>query len=218
MGRRFWHGAHQERWPGRVPGHQELWLCRAVRGARPDRNPLRRRTDRLETCVLAGLFVAAAAGAPFAAQAAGHAWHAGAAQARQAQLAARHEVTAVLAQSAGVIGEYTLSSQAPTLASWTSAGGARRAGDVPATPGSPSGTLVSVWTDDNGYLVSPPLTVTQVADQTDAARVAAVGGIIIGYTASTLAIRQLLNRRRMAAWDADWAATARVWNRQTWWR
>jgi len=213
---RFWHGAHQERGPGQVPGHQELWLFRAVRGARPDRNPLRRRTDHLETCLLAGLFVAAAAGAPFAAQAAGHAWHADATRTQQAQLAARHEVTAVLAQSAGPIGEYTLSSQVPTLASWKSAGGTLRAGDVPALPGSPSGTVVNVWTNANGYLVSPPLTVTQVADQANAARVAAVGGIIVGYMASTLAIRQLLNRRRMAAWDADWLATARVWNRQTW--
>jgi len=212
----FWHGAHQERGPGRVPGHRELWLYRAVRGARPDRNPLRRRTDRLETCLLAGLFVAAAAGAPFAAQAAGRAWYADAAHLRQAQLATRYEVTAVLAKSAGVIGEYTLSSQVPTPASWMSAGGAHRAGDVPAVPGSPSGTLVNVWTDANGYLVSPPLTVTQVADQADAARVLAVGGLIVGYMVSTLAIQQLLNRRRMAAWDADWVATARVWNRQTW--
>ena len=213
---RFWHGAHQERGPGQVPGHRGLWLFRAVRGARPDRNPLRRRTDRLETCLLAGLFVAAGAGAPLAAQAAGHAWHADAARTRQAELATRHEVTAVLAQSAGAIGEYTLSSQVPTLASWTSAGGAPRAGDVPAVPGSPSGTLVNVWTDARGYLVSPPLTITQVADQVDAARLTAVGGVIVGYMTSALAIRQLLNRRRMAAWDADWVATARVWNRQTW--
>jgi hypothetical protein len=215
MGRRFRHGG-QERGPGRVPAHQERWLYRTLRGARPDGNPLRRRTDRLETCLLAGLFVAAAAGAPFAAQAAGRAWDADATHTRLAELAARHEVTAVLAQSAGALGEYTLSSQVPTLASWTSRGGTLRAGDVPAAPGSPPGTLVSVWTDDNGYLVSPPLTVTEVADQADAARVTAVGGIIICYMAGTLAIRRLINHRRMAAWDADWLATAPVWNRQAW--
>jgi hypothetical protein len=216
MRRRFWHGGHEERGPERVPGHQRLWLYRAVRGARPDGNPLRRRMDRMETCLLAGLFVAAAAGAPFAAQAAGHAWLADATHTRQAQLAARHEVTAVLAQPASIVGEYALSSQVPALASWTSVRGALRAGDVPAAPGSPPGTLVNVWTDDNGYLVSPPLTVTEVADQTAAARVIAVGGIIVGYLAGTLAIRRLLNHRRMAAWDADWLVTAPVWNRQRW--
>src|ERR1700753_1798194 len=36
------------------------WLGRQVRGLRPDRNPLRRGTDRLETCLLAGLLAAAA--------------------------------------------------------------------------------------------------------------------------------------------------------------
>lgn len=215
MARRFWRGAHQESGPGRAPGPAGRWPGRAVRGAWPDRNPLRRQTDRLETCLLAALFVAAAAAAPFAAQAAGRAWYADAAHTRQAQLMTRHEVTAVLAQPAGPIGQYTLSNQVPTLASWMSAAG-RRAGDVPAVPGSPQGTLVNVWTDDAGYLISPPLTVTQVADQANAARVAAIGGIIVCYMASTLAIRQLLHRRRMAAWDADWVATARVWNRQTW--
>src|ERR1700734_137400 len=118
MGRRFRHGEHEEGRPGRVPGHQDLWLYRAVRGARPDRNPLRRRTDRLETCLLAGFFVGAAAAAPAAVQAAGHTWYADATHARQEQLAARHEVTAVLAQSAGLVSEYTLSSQVPALASW----------------------------------------------------------------------------------------------------
>ena len=29
-------------------------------------------------------------------------------------------------------------------------------------------------------------------------------------------IRQLLNRRRMAAWEADWIVTAPAWNRQRW--
>src|ERR1700722_20832981 len=97
---RFWRGGHEDHGPGRVPGHQKLWLCRAVRGPRPDGTPLRRRTDRLETCLLAGLFVAAAAGAPIAAQAASHAWLADATHTRQAQLAVRHEGTAVLAQPA----------------------------------------------------------------------------------------------------------------------
>jgi hypothetical protein len=29
-------------------------------------------------------------------------------------------------------------------------------------------------------------------------------------------VRRVFNRRRMAAWDADWVVTARVWNRQRW--
>ncbi len=48
------------------------WPLRTVRGVRIDRNPLRRGIDRLETCLLVGLFVALAAATPFAARLAGH--------------------------------------------------------------------------------------------------------------------------------------------------
>ncbi len=43
-------------------------------------------------------------------------------------------------------------------------------------PGSPKGTAVTVWTDDNGYLDSPPLALSEVASQADAATI----GVIVG--------------------------------------
>jgi hypothetical protein len=196
---------------------QGLWLHRTVRGAWPDRNPLRRGTDRLETCLLVGLFVAAAAGAPFAAQAASHASYVDALHARQEQLATRHQVGAVLTQAADPVSGYALSTSVLTKATWTSVTGVRRSGEVPAEPGSPKGTTVTVWTDDgSGYLDSPPLTVTEAAGQADAAMVGAITGTAIAYVAGTGAIRQLLNRRRMAAWEADWLTTAQTWNHQSW--
>ena len=67
------------------PRIQGCWLLRAVRGARPDRNPLRRGMDRLETCLLVGLLAAMAVLTPFAARLAGHASYAAALQARQEQ-------------------------------------------------------------------------------------------------------------------------------------
>ena len=48
-------------------------MGRWLHGVRPDRNPLRRTSDRVETYLLAGLFAALAAAAPFAAQSASHA-------------------------------------------------------------------------------------------------------------------------------------------------
>jgi len=45
---------------------------RVVRGLWPDRNPLRRRLDRVEGVVVGGLAVAFLAGAPLAAAAGGH--------------------------------------------------------------------------------------------------------------------------------------------------
>jgi len=200
----------------RSPRIQGCWLLRAIRGARPDRNPLRRGTDRLETCLLVGLFVAMAIVTPFAAQLAGHASYGAALQTRQEQLANRHQVQAVLTKDAGPVSGYSLSAFVLTPATWTSVTGVRRSDEVPAEPGSREGTSISVWTDRNGYLASPPLDVSEAAGQADAATVGVIVASGVVYLTGAAAIKQLLNRRRMAAWDADWVATAPTWNRQSW--
>jgi len=192
------------------------WPLRAIRGARPDRNPLRRGLDRLETCLLVGLFVALAVLTPFAARLAGHASYLSALHARQEQLVTRHEVRAVLTDDAGQVSGYSLSAYVLTQATWTSAGGVPRSGDVPAAPSSPKGTAVTVWTDDSGYLDSPPLALSEVTSQADAATIGVIVAAGVLYICGAAAIRQVLNRRRMAAWDADWVATAPAWNRQRW--
>lgn len=203
--------------PSKSPHLQGWWPSRVFRGARLDRNPLRRATDRLETCLLAGLFAGLAAGAPFIAQAAAHASYAQALYARQEQLASRHEVRAVLTVASPRLSGYSLSASVLTEATWTSVTGVRRSGEVPAPPGSPAGTAVLVWTDDGtGYLDSPPLTVAEAAGQADAATLGAVTAAGLVYVAGFWAIRRVLNRRRMAAWESDWLATAPAWNRQRW--
>jgi hypothetical protein len=177
---------------------------------------LRRGLDRLETCLLVGLFVALAVLTPFAARLAGHASYLSALHARQEQLVTRHEVRAVLTDDAGQVSGYSLSAYVLTKATWTSAGGVPRSGDVPAAPGSPKGTAVTVWTDDSGYLDSPPLAFSEVTSQADAATIGVIVAAGVLYICGAAAIRQVLNRRRMAAWDADWVATAPTWNRQRW--
>jgi hypothetical protein len=201
----------------KTPSLQGRWLCRALRGARPDRNPLRRGTDRLETYLMVGLIAAAVAGTPFAAEAASHASYVNALQVRQEQLASRHQVPAVLSQDADPVTGYAFSVDVLTPASWTSVDGVHRSGQVPAPPGSAAGTSVPVWTDNSsGYLDSPPLTLAEVASQADAAMVGAIAGVAVVALGGAGAIRQLLNRRRMTAWENDWAATAPGWNRQRW--
>jgi hypothetical protein len=200
----------------RSPSFQGSSLLRVIRGARPDRNPLRRGIDRVETCLLVGLLVAMAVAAPFAARLAGRTSYASALQARQEQLATRHQVQAKLTEDASPVSGYSLSAWVLTPATWTSVAGVRRSGDVPAAPGSRKGTLVSVWSDADGYLDSPPLPLPEVASQADAASTGVIVGAGVAYLAGAAVIRQLFNRRRMTAWDADWLATAPAWNRQRW--
>ena len=193
------------------------WMSRVIRGARLDRNPLRRGIDRMETCLLAVLFIALAAGAPFAVRAASHAAFVGALQARQQEMATRHHVAAALTSAAAPANGYGLPTYVLAPATWTSATGVHRAGNVPVLPGSPQGTPVTVGTDDStGYLAGPPLTVSDAASQADAIMVGVIVAAGIACVCGTAAIRQLANRRRMAAWEADWVSTARVWNRQRW--
>lgn len=199
------------------PRYQGWWLYRALRGARLDRNPLRRGADRVQTCLLAVLFIALAAGMPLAAQAASRAAYAGALQTRQEQMAGRHEVRARLTADAPSLSGYALAASVLTAATWTSAGGVHRSGMVPADPGSLKGAAVTVWADDStGYLDSPPLTMAEAAGQADAAMVGAIAGTALAYFAATGAVVGVLNRRRIAAWEADWLVTARAWNRQRW--
>jgi hypothetical protein len=85
---------------------------------------------------------------------------------------------------------------------------------VPA--GTPKGTTVDVWLDPAGKLTVPPLDPGQVAGQADLASTGAIASIALLYLCEAVVVRQVLNRRRMAAWDAEWAVTGPAWNRQRW--
>ncbi len=210
-------GAHARPGARGLPDDQEPWLRRQVRGLRPDRNPLRRRSDRVEAYLLAGLFVAAAAGAPLAAEAASGAAHAGALRVQHEQLATEFRVTAVLTQPAGSsVNGYALSVDVPTRASWKSVSGGHQVGEVLALAGSAKGTDVPIWTDQDGDPVSPPITAAQIAGQGDTGAIGAVAVVVALFLTGTGVTRYVLHRRRLAAWEADWLLTAPTWNRQSW--
>jgi len=74
----------------------------------------------------------------------------------------------------------------------------------------------TVWTDDAGDLKSPPLESSQVSGQGELAAIGAVTGLGLLCLCALIIVRHAVNRRRMAAWEAAWVGTARVWNRQRW--
>ena len=123
----------------------------------------------------------------------------------------------VLSSKAGAANGYAMNTRVLAPATWTSAAGVHQSGAVPTLPASPKGTRVVVWTDDTtGYLDGPPLTIAEAAAQADAIMVGVIVAVGITLVVGAAAIRQLVNRSRMAAWEADWAATAPAWNRQRW--
>jgi hypothetical protein len=185
-------------------------LGRLLRGRRPDRNPLRRGSDRAETAMLGILLAAFLAGAPFVAHAAGSWTYDGSAREAQAQQVAIHQVRATLLQAAA---PWTLSAGgAEVPARWKAPDGQVRTGQVFAASGAPAGSTVMVWVNQSGQLTDSPLMPGQVAGRADMARVLAVVAFGVVLILLGLAGRWGLDRRRLAAWDTDWLATGPRWS------
>jgi len=184
-------------------------LGRFVRGRRPDRNPLRRGSDRVETAVLALLVIAFLAAAPFATLASGS-W--ALARAHQAQLAAQassYQVPALVLKLDAPSGGAYLDAQAQ--ARWTAHDGKVITGDIAVPLGTAAGATQWLWTTDDGQLTNPPLEDSQVTGQAYVAEGFAVVILAILLTSTGLMTRWTLDKRRMAAWDAEWRATGPRW-------
>lgn len=183
------------------------WVRRRLWRLWPDRNPLRRRCDRVEAAIVAGLVVAFVLGGSLAALAAGRWAYGSALRTEQAGQAARHQVAAVLLTTADGW------SPAMVRARWIAPDGAGRTGWVPAPAGSPAGTTVRVWADAAGRPAEPPLRYSQVEGQAVMAAVAAVFAVAMLLGGAGWFARRVADRRRLAAWDAQWRATGPRWSR-----
>jgi hypothetical protein len=188
---------------------RSAWLGRLLRGRRPDRNPLRRGSDRAETAMLGILLAAFLAGAPFVAHAAGSWTYAGAVREAQAQQVALHHVRATLLQAAESWNISEGGAEAP--ARWKAPDGQVRTGQVFVASGAPAGSTVMVWVDQSGHLTDSPLQPGQVTGRADMARVLAVVALGVMLSLVGLAGRWGLDRRRLAAWDTDWLTTEPRW-------
>jgi hypothetical protein len=182
-----------------------------VRRWRIDRNPLRRATDRAATMVLAVLVAAFLIGAPAAALATGAWMHGMAQRAQLAQEASRTQVTAaVLAVTPPTpAGGEELAWQAQ--ARWRAPDGRVVTHQVPVPSDIAVGGRLQVWTDRSGDLTTAPLVDSQVASQTASGEaLGAIAAAVVLILVGTLAF-WTLNKRRLAAWDADWQATGPRW-------
>ena len=188
------------------------WLGRLLRGRRLDWNPLRRGSDRAETIVLGALLAAFLAAAPFAAQAAGAWAHALAARQAQTQRADLSQVTATLLRTAPVLTGYGSASGIVIKARWQAPDGKIRTGELLMTADAAAGHSTQIWVDRTGRLTGPPLSADQVTGQVQLAAGVAVGGLAAMLITAAWLVRSGLDRRRMAAWDADWLANGPRWS------
>ena len=193
-------------------GARGAWLARLVHRWRPDRNPLRRTSDRMEAALLAILIAAFLCGAPLAGIAAGRAVAASTARAEHVE-AGWHRVAAVLLRQAPgknhPLFEVPLEPMVP--ARWKAPDGTLRTGEIYAPAGAAAGSTVFVWTDRSGELTALPLLRGDVVE--DVALAASLATIVVAAVLAVLGLltRWVLDRRRLAAWDARWRATGPQW-------
>jgi len=191
------------------------WLSRFVRGYRPDRNPLRRASDLAETAMLVGLVIAFAVAAPFTARESSAWAYAREHRAQLEQEASRQQVTALVLNTAPGGGGWSGPLDPQVTARWTAPDGRVVTGEVPVTLGTAAGTTVRVWVTRDGQLASEALTDSQVAGEAALAGILGVMALGLLLTVAGALVRHVLDKRRMAAWDADWRATGPRWTART---
>jgi hypothetical protein len=80
--------------------------------------------------------------------------------------------------------------------------------------GAGGGSTVRVWVDASGGLVGPPLRHAQVIGQMALAALLAPVGLGLLLVCAGMVACGRLERRRLAAWDADWRVTGPQWTRR----
>ena len=159
--------------------------------------------------MLAGLLIAFLACTPVAAIAASN-WAAGPQAGSQL---ANHQVRAVLTRAAADPVPLRYSGWVHVLgeARWMAPDRVVRTGRIPVPPGSLAGQTFMVWVTAAGRLAEPA---------SDVARQRLIGALLAVLCAAVIAFiafgvaRLILNRCRMAAWDAAWQATGPRWSRR----
>jgi hypothetical protein len=186
---------------------RRLWIANS---------PLRRRTDRIEAWITAGLIAVFLVGAPLAWVTAGR-WVQQGGMLEQRAQQSWHEVPAVLLKAAPVLPNFETrtawSFQVPTLARWAGPGGQHLIGKVPATPGTRAGKQVQVWVDGSGRPTGIPLMHTELVKRVVGAELLAPLGLAVVLLAVGWLVRLVMDRRRLAAWETGWAFIGPRWTR-----
>ncbi|WP_315902640.1 hypothetical protein [Streptomyces misionensis] len=177
------------------------------------RNPLKRRADVVEGWVVLGVWLLTVLAGSLAGITVARSMAHGLAHQRADRRPAAARLVARAPQASQRRKDPSPGERVWAEARWTAADGSARTGRVRVVPGSAAGTRVTVWTDRRGRLVGSPVTPDQAA-----LRAALLGGLagaatgLVPFTGGLL-LRVRLERRRLTAWDAEWARLGPRWGR-----
>jgi hypothetical protein len=179
-----------------------------------DHNPLRRRLDLIDGWLLPAVIAALLTLGPLVAVGVGLWVHADNAAAQRAQRS-WHEVRAVVLQPVpgpAISGNGSNSWVVWTPARWT-ADGRTRVGNVPAPAGTSEDAVVPVWLNRAGQVQPPPLTAAGACARILLAALFALASLAALLTVLAATAHWLLDRRRLAGWEAAWRSVGPQWSK-----
>jgi hypothetical protein len=177
-----------------------------------DHNPLRRRLDLIDGWLVPAVITAFLTLGPLLAGGVGLWVHAGNAAAQRAERS-WHEVQAVVL--APVPGPALSNGSNRWLvwapARWTT-GGRTHTGNVPVPAGTSQDAVVPVWLSRAGHVQVPPLSAGAARDRIVVAAVLALASLAVLLTILAALARWLIDRRRLAGWEAAWRSVGPQWS------
>ncbi|MFD2686770.1 hypothetical protein ACFS5L_18270 [Streptomyces phyllanthi] len=186
----------------------KVWLWRWRR------NPLRRRSDRLEAWVVLAAWTLTVLGGVAMGMVASRSVENNLAQQRVEWRPVVARLTEAAPGTAAPSG--STAERVWAEVRWTARDGSVHTGQARVAPASEMGTTVTVWTDTEGLMVTKPAT------ESEARLRASLIGALVGATAAGVPfvggrlVRGRLERRRMDQWDEEWERVGPQWERKTW--
>ncbi|HEX4811639.1 MAG TPA: hypothetical protein VFV66_02660 [Nonomuraea sp.] len=184
-----------------------------VRLYRHDDNPLRRRSDRLESFFMLATVVLVLVSL-WPAVVTGRAVYEGAVRDQSVGTGVRRQVMATLTQdapAARVSFSEVPAAKPEAMARWTTPEGAARSGLVPAPPLAKVGSVVPVWIDAAGAPASPPADGAVLAGRGMVMGLLVVLGTGLLVLTAFLVFRRRLDLVRYGEWEAGWVRAAEQW-------
>jgi len=180
-----------------------------------DRNPLRRRIDRVEAGTLAGLIIVFLIGAPILVAVAGH-WARAAGMRTLRAEATWSEVSATVQQSASSQSEASTGPEGFVWvqARWTAPDGRPRSGSIAIGPAVAVGNTARIWVSRSGSPTGEPRARSELLGWTPMAEVGMALGLAFLFFLAVRLERWLFGRSRLAHWHRAWQAQGPRWTGQ----
>ncbi|WP_187283517.1 hypothetical protein, partial [Streptomyces sp. t39] len=180
------------------------------------RNPLRRRCDQVRAWINAALTAVVLAAVPVVTVTVGRAVHGSLSAAADARAATLHRVTAVVERDAPRHPEPGSAeadlARYPAPVRWTGPDGRVHRGEAGVPAGVTAGSTVPVWCDAQGRAAAAPMSAAEIRNRSIGWAGASGTAVAVAGAVTYTVVGRVLDRRRLAEWDAAWAAAAPRWS------